>query len=230
MWSDANGDGIQDPDEPGIAGVTVVLLDTAGGELARNVTDQFGEYALPYQADGNFLLELELPEGQAATLAHQGSDDERDSHLLTVVDEVRRLARTDVIALPAEHPDGFDFGLVAITAGGGEATTTSSEATTTTGGESTEPPSTTRRRPSPSRPPWRQHFPRQRPPRRQPSLRRQHHRRRPRRSQPRRWRQAEAEPQRAFRIVFDDSGIVLLDNATSTSDRSPMLSNPGSVG
>ena len=103
VWSDANGDGIQDPDEPGIAGVTVVLLDPAGVELARNVTDQFGEYALPYPADGSYLLELELPEGHTATLAHQGSDDEHDSHVLTVVDEVLRLARTDVVA-PARGP------------------------------------------------------------------------------------------------------------------------------
>ena len=44
VWSDVDGDGIQDPGEPGIAGVTVELRDVFGTLLATAVTDGDGSY------------------------------------------------------------------------------------------------------------------------------------------------------------------------------------------
>jgi SdrD B-like domain len=44
VWIDVNGDGIQDLDEIGLAGVTVVLLDESGTELTSTVTDINGTY------------------------------------------------------------------------------------------------------------------------------------------------------------------------------------------
>jgi len=44
VWYDANRDGIQDPAEPGIAGVTVTLRTTGGTIVATTTTDANGEY------------------------------------------------------------------------------------------------------------------------------------------------------------------------------------------
>jgi len=44
VWSDANGNGIQDANEPGIAGVTVQLTDSTGAVVGSAVTDAQGEY------------------------------------------------------------------------------------------------------------------------------------------------------------------------------------------
>ncbi len=45
VWDDTDGDGIQDPGEPGIAGVTVQLIDTDGTTvIATAVTDANGDY------------------------------------------------------------------------------------------------------------------------------------------------------------------------------------------
>ena len=141
VWLDTDGDGLQDGDEPGIPGVTVVLLDSAGAvELARDETDQSGVYEFAGLSQGTYVLEVAL-DGYGVTVAHQGTDDELDSQVLTV-DAVRGTARTDPVAFPTEHPDGFDFGLTTVE-DGSQSTTTSSAATTTTVVTPTEPPPTT---------------------------------------------------------------------------------------
>ena len=94
VWLDANGDGLQQPDEAGIEGVVVVLLDGADVELARDVTDHLGAYEFTDVAAGSYVLELELPDDYAITQANQGFDDELDSDLVSV-DELRGTARTD---------------------------------------------------------------------------------------------------------------------------------------
>ena len=44
VWADANGDGIQDPGEAGINGVTLTLRDSAGTALATTTTSENGDY------------------------------------------------------------------------------------------------------------------------------------------------------------------------------------------
>jgi len=44
VWLDTNGNGIQDPEESGIAGVTVQLFDENGQKIATAQTDKNGEY------------------------------------------------------------------------------------------------------------------------------------------------------------------------------------------
>ena len=46
VWFDADGDGVQDAGEPGVAGVAVRLLDASGHVAAEDVTDAGGGYAL----------------------------------------------------------------------------------------------------------------------------------------------------------------------------------------
>jgi len=44
VWIDLNGDGIQDPDEPSVAGVTVRLYDAGGDLVGTAITGPNGEY------------------------------------------------------------------------------------------------------------------------------------------------------------------------------------------
>ena len=54
MWSDADGDGIQDPGEAGLAGVSLSLVNSAGTTIATTTTNSDGDYlftGVPYDAD-----------------------------------------------------------------------------------------------------------------------------------------------------------------------------------
>lgn len=44
VWLDLDGDGLQDPSEPGLAGATVELLDAEGGSVALVITDGSGTW------------------------------------------------------------------------------------------------------------------------------------------------------------------------------------------
>ncbi|MCB0061595.1 MAG: discoidin domain-containing protein, partial [Caldilineaceae bacterium] len=52
VWNDANGDGIQDPDETSIQGVVVTLHNAAGAQIASVTTNSDGEYFFSNAASG----------------------------------------------------------------------------------------------------------------------------------------------------------------------------------
>ena len=56
VFFDANADGIQGGTEPGIANVTVTLLDAAGNPLAYAVTNTTGQYLFPGLPDGVYSV------------------------------------------------------------------------------------------------------------------------------------------------------------------------------
>ncbi|MFK7957536.1 MAG: beta strand repeat-containing protein [Lysobacterales bacterium] len=56
IYEDTNGNGVQDPGEPGIAGVEVVITDSAGGTQTVN-TDASGSYSAPVPA-GDTTLDI----------------------------------------------------------------------------------------------------------------------------------------------------------------------------
>jgi peptidoglycan hydrolase-like protein with peptidoglycan-binding domain len=122
VWLDASGNGLQDPDERGIEGVAIALLDATGVELARDVTDQFGGYEFTVE-DGSYFVELTLPPGHGIAQATQGLDDTHDSNLV-IVDEQRATARTELVAVPGARLDGIDLGLIVLPDDPGETTTT----------------------------------------------------------------------------------------------------------
>jgi hypothetical protein len=70
VFNDANGNGVRDTGEAGVAGVTVNLLDTNGSILATTVTDKNGHYKFTDQTGipgtGNFTVAIVAPTG-----AHQ---------------------------------------------------------------------------------------------------------------------------------------------------------------
>ena len=51
VWIDTNGNGVQDPTEAGVAGVTVQLTNSAGAVIATKITDSTGNYYFS-SADG----------------------------------------------------------------------------------------------------------------------------------------------------------------------------------
>ncbi|WP_141004606.1 SdrD B-like domain-containing protein [Nocardioides humi] len=92
VWNDENGDGIQDPGEDGIAGVTVNLYDPAGNLVATKVTNSRGEYYFDSINDGvgfntDYVIRLDKPEdytgngklaGVGLTDEDQGTGPEQD--------------------------------------------------------------------------------------------------------------------------------------------------------
>ncbi|PDV97368.1 hypothetical protein A9Q02_18615, partial [Candidatus Chloroploca asiatica] len=56
VWFDTNGDGIQDPGEPGVAGVTVTLLSSEGVTLTTTTTDSSGRYGFSQLAADSYRV------------------------------------------------------------------------------------------------------------------------------------------------------------------------------
>ena len=89
-WIDADRDGVQDPTEPALPGVTVELLDGdgdpvpgAGGLPRTTTTDANGRYVFDELPAGSYQLRFVLTEEQAATYTFTtidaGDDDAGDS-------------------------------------------------------------------------------------------------------------------------------------------------------
>jgi ubiquitin len=79
VWVDEDGNGQQDPDEPGLEGVTVNLRDAAVNIVATNVTDVNGGYIFEGPDAGDYYLEFLPPAGYSITSKNAGKDDEKDS-------------------------------------------------------------------------------------------------------------------------------------------------------
>jgi hypothetical protein len=78
VWLDADFDGLQDPGEPGIAGVDVHLFDDMSTLLDSTTTDGTGLFA--FQAKpGQYYLQFDLPPEYSFTASNQGADDAIDS-------------------------------------------------------------------------------------------------------------------------------------------------------
>jgi hypothetical protein len=74
IWWDENGDGVQQPSEPGLGGITVDLLSPEGTVLASTVTDGNGYYAFA-TAPGTYLLRVHPPQGAQFTVPHRFAED-----------------------------------------------------------------------------------------------------------------------------------------------------------
>jgi len=79
-WHDVDGDGVQDPGEPGLAGVVFELRNAATGSLvAITISDAFGAYVFSGIAPGAYYIEVTPPVGYGPTVSDAGGDDTRDS-------------------------------------------------------------------------------------------------------------------------------------------------------
>jgi uncharacterized repeat protein (TIGR01451 family) len=80
VFNDLNQNGVQDPNDPGVPGVTVTLLDANGGQVAQTTTSANGGYAFPNLAPGTYVVVFSnLPAGTQFAPPNAGGDDTRDS-------------------------------------------------------------------------------------------------------------------------------------------------------
>ena len=114
VFSDDNGDGLQDAGEPGVPGVVVNLLDADGnpvndadGNPVTTTTDENGNYSFGELPEGQYSVQFVAPEGKAFSPADQGDDDALDS-------DAGSDGRTPAVALTSAAPanDTVDAGLV----------------------------------------------------------------------------------------------------------------------
>jgi SdrD B-like domain/Protein of unknown function (DUF3048) C-terminal domain/Protein of unknown function (DUF3048) N-terminal domain len=83
VWLDADGNGIQDPGEGGIAGLCVNLYDSAGNLIRRTSTDSNGFYAFNV-SPGRYSVEFVAPENLRFTRPHEGdASTDSDADLAT---------------------------------------------------------------------------------------------------------------------------------------------------
>ena len=81
VWCDANGNGLQDNGEVGVAGITVDLLNAAGtSTLAVTTTNAAGKYLFTGLAAGVYDIKFVAPAGQKFTLQTQGTNGAIDSN------------------------------------------------------------------------------------------------------------------------------------------------------
>ncbi|MBL9143555.1 MAG: carboxypeptidase regulatory-like domain-containing protein [Verrucomicrobiaceae bacterium] len=107
VWEDRNANGIQDPNEQGIGGVTVYLLNGSGTPTGRSTTtDGNGFYTFTGLVPGDYCVQFDLPAGFAFTKAEQGSNDNIDSDADVIT------GRTAKTTIDSTETDGsWDAGL-----------------------------------------------------------------------------------------------------------------------
>ncbi len=97
LWLDGNGNGVQEPGEPGLNGVTVELRDEEGNLITTDVTSGDGQYEFINLPPGTYTIVINLgtlPEGALDTYELDGSTD----------------GSTTVPLGPGEARDDVDFG------------------------------------------------------------------------------------------------------------------------
>ena len=85
VWVDANGNGIQDVGELGLAGVTVILYRTNSGlgtltALATTTTSASGAYLFTNVLPNNYVVSFGTVSGYTRTIPFQGSNSNLDSN------------------------------------------------------------------------------------------------------------------------------------------------------
>jgi len=111
VWNDCNGNGVMDPGEDGIEGVTIYLKDAAGMIVNVTTTDADGKYEFEYIIPGDYYLEFTAPTGWDFTFPDSGGDDTADSDVTGALG----VGTTDLFYVQAgvqcEDNDFYDAGL-----------------------------------------------------------------------------------------------------------------------
>ena len=81
VWNDLDKDGVQDAGEPGIEGLVVTLLNSAGVPIGTTVTDSTGHYLFPDLQPGSYAVQFPttLPNGDVLSTPDLGGNDSTDS-------------------------------------------------------------------------------------------------------------------------------------------------------
>ncbi|MEZ4984509.1 MAG: SdrD B-like domain-containing protein [Saprospiraceae bacterium] len=115
VWNDLDGDGIQDPGEPGIPGVVVTVYTCAtpgetptpgsGTPEGTDTTDDNGQYEICVPSGDNYYVQVTLPNGSKTTLSDTGNNN-NDS-------DANQSGTTPSMMIPPGTPpiDSIDIGL-----------------------------------------------------------------------------------------------------------------------
>ncbi len=98
VFADEDGDGVQDAGEPGLAGITVDLLDGSGTTVDSTTTDAGGRYAFPDRPAGSYVVRVDVSTLPSDTTTQTADPD-------SIVD-----AQTEVLLAPAGTVTDADFG------------------------------------------------------------------------------------------------------------------------
>jgi hypothetical protein len=107
VWLDNNGDGLLDPGDSGVAGVTVQLLGSEAQVLATEVTSPTGRYSFDELPAGTYRIRFsKVPQGLMFTSPNVGDNSAVDS-------DVDQTGETAVFTLGSESPadPSIDAGL-----------------------------------------------------------------------------------------------------------------------
>jgi len=105
VWDDADGDGIQDGNEHGIDGTTVILYRSDGTVVSSTITGN-GSYSISQVAPGDYYLFFDVPSPYLFSPKDQGQDDTIDS-------DAHASGRTDIVTITDEGIDvTLDAGII----------------------------------------------------------------------------------------------------------------------
>ncbi|MDD9717145.1 SdrD B-like domain-containing protein [Dinoroseobacter sp. PD6] len=106
VFLDANGNGVQDAGEAGVADVTVLLLDETGAVIGTTETDDLGMYSFGGLDAGTYAVQFVEPDGFDFTTPNVGGDDTADSDA-----EASGITQQVTLAIGENNPT-LDAGLV----------------------------------------------------------------------------------------------------------------------
>ncbi|MEE9413800.1 MAG: SdrD B-like domain-containing protein [Acidimicrobiales bacterium] len=112
VWFDDDKDGIQDPGEKGVPGITVTVYNNETGAVGGvAITDADGAWRVDGLAPGDYYVQFTDPDGRPYTAANAGSDDGSDS-------DVSSSGRSNVVSLgPGEFYPSIAAGIIPASAG-----------------------------------------------------------------------------------------------------------------
>ncbi len=117
VFDDLDRDGIQDPGEPGVPGVTVTLRDDTGAPVGSTMTAADGTYSFTGLEPGDYSVAFSnLPSGFVFSPVDQGGDDTTDS-------DANASGVTPTVTLsPGENDPSWGVGFISPALGEDEAT------------------------------------------------------------------------------------------------------------
>lgn len=116
VWNDLNRDGLQSPDEPGLANVTIQLMARERNQvLAEAISDQEGKYRFAGDYPSLVYLKVTRPEGYALTLRRRGEDRALDSDIdpATGKSPCIDLSQAEIEGESVDHATLWDIGFIA---------------------------------------------------------------------------------------------------------------------